>query len=213
MVFIIGTACIVISSCLTIRAKSIHSKNQFLIFKPLTMGLILSLAIVFGCHHPGFYFFTIISGLLFSLIGDILLIFPEKYFLRGLISFCMAHLFYIVAFSSGRPMTVTLWIPLLLLVYGSVIFLILRPNLNKMALPVGLYIIVIMAMAWQAWERWLWFQNGMALCAAVGAVLFLISDSLLAFDRFKRSFKIAEALILSTYFAAQWLIVLSIQSG
>jgi uncharacterized membrane protein YhhN len=213
MVFIIGTAFIFISSCLTIKAKTIHSTTQLVIFKPLTMGFILCLAIVFGYHHPDLYFFAIIGGLFLSLIGDVFLIFPEKYFLRGLIGFLIAHLLYIVAFSSGRSLTVTWWILLVFILYGLSAFMFLLPNLNKMMLPVGLYVSVIIVMTWQAWERWLWFQDRMTLYAAVGAVLFLISDSLLAFNRFKRSFQMAEILILSTYFSAQYLIVLSVQSN
>ena len=211
MALVIVTIFILISICLTIRAKTIHSTTQLLIFKPLTMGLILFLFIIPGHHRFDLYFFTILCGLIFSLIGDVFLIFPEKNFLKGLIGFLTAHLFYIAAFSSAKPLTVTLWIPLLLLIYGSVIFLILHPSLNKMALPVGFYIVVVNVMTWQAWERWVWFQNRMTLCAAIGSVLFLISDSLLAFNRFKRSFRMAEVLILSTYFAAQWLIALSVQ--
>jgi uncharacterized membrane protein YhhN len=211
MILAVVTAFIFISTCFTIRAKMVHSTSQLLIFKLLTIGLILFLFIVLGYKRPDFYFFTVLFGLLFSLAGDLFLISPEKHFLKGLLAFLTAHLFYIAAFSSSRSLTVTLWIPLSLLIYGSVIFLILRPNLNKMALPVGVYIVVILVMAWQAWERWMWLQNRAALFAAVGSALFLISDSLLAFNRFKRSFKIAEALILSTYFTAQWLIAMSVQ--
>jgi len=213
MAFIILTIFIVISACLTIRAKTSHSTIQLLIFKPLTMGLILCLFVILGHSHLNFYFFSVLCGLLFSLMGDVFLIFPEKHFLKGLIGFLTAHLFYITAFSSGKPVIVTLRIPILLFIYGSIIFLILRPNLKKMALPVGFYIVVILIMTWQAWERWVWFQNRAALFAAAGSVLFLISDSMLAINRFKRSFKIAEALILSTYFTAQWLIALSVQSN
>ena len=212
MIFTVVTFFIFISTCLTIRAKMVCSTIQLLIFKPLTMGLILFLFFISGYKRPDFYFFAVLFGLLFSLAGDLFLIFPKRHFLKGLIGFLAAHLCYIAAFSSGKPLTITLWIPLLLFVYGSVIFLILRPNLNKMALPVGFYIVVILIMAWQAGERWMWFQNRAALFAAIGSVLFLISDSLLAFNRFKQSFKIAEVLILSTYFTAQWLIALSVQS-
>jgi uncharacterized membrane protein YhhN len=213
MVLAVVTAFIFISAWLTIRAKMIRSISRLLIFKPLTMGLILFLFIILGRHRFDLYFFTVLCGLILSMTGDVFLIFPEKHFIKGLAAFLAAHVFYIAAFSSGKPLTVTLWIPLLLFIYGAVIFLVLRPSLNKMALSVGAYIVVILVMTWQAWERWMWFQNRTALCAAAGAMLFLISDSLLAFNRFRRSFRMAEVLILSTYFAAQWLIALSVQSN
>jgi uncharacterized membrane protein YhhN len=213
MVLTIITVLIFISICFTIYAKTIHSTIQLLIFKLLTMGLILSLFITLGYHRFDLYFTAILCGLLFSLLGDVFLIFPGKHFIKGLAAFLTAHLFYIAAFSSGKPLTATWWIPLLLFVYGSIFFLVLRPDLNKMALPVGAYIVVILVMTWQAWERWMWIQNRTALCAAVGSTLFFVSDSLLAFNRFKRSFRMADALILSTYFTAQWLIALSVQSN
>ena len=133
MILAVVTALIFICICLTIHAKAIHSTTRLLIVKPLTMGLILFIVVVYGYCRADLYFYMILCGLLFSLTGDIFLIFPRKHFLKGLIGFLIAHLFYIAAFSSGKPLTFNLWIPLLLLIYGSVIFLILRPNLNKMA--------------------------------------------------------------------------------
>ena len=79
-----------------------------------------------------------------------------------------------------------------------------------MKLPVGVYMVVILVMAWQAWERWRQTDQSAALLAFLGAVLFLISDSALAVNRFRGRYKSAQALTLSTYFAAQWLIARSV---
>ncbi|RME49244.1 MAG: lysoplasmalogenase, partial [Caldilineae bacterium] len=77
-------------------------------------------------------------------------------------------------------------------------------------LPVLVYVLVILVMAWQAWARWRNTGETAALLAFVGAVLFVISDTVLAFNRFQGEFAAARALNLSTYFAAQWLIALSV---
>ena len=65
--------------------------------------------------------------------------------------------------------------------------------------------VVILVMTWQAWERWHQTGQSAALLAYLGAVLFLISDSALAVNRFRGGYKSAPALIPSTHFAAQWL--------
>jgi len=77
-------------------------------------------------------------------------------------------------------------------------------------LPVLVYELVIVMMAWRAVERWAQIGDTGALLALAGAILFVISDSVWATNRFVRRYKIAQALILSSYFCAQWLIALSV---
>ncbi|MCB0156555.1 MAG: hypothetical protein KDD83_00360, partial [Caldilineaceae bacterium] len=72
------------------------------------------------------------------------------------------------------------------------------------------YMAVILVMGWQALARWLTLGTLAAGLAAVGALLFVISDSVLALDRFRGRFVMARLLVLSTYFAAQWLIAWSV---
>ena len=79
-----------------------------------------------------------------------------------------------------------------------------------MKAPVLVYIVVILVMGWRAWERWAGVRHRSALLAFFGAVLFIISDSVLGINRYRGHFEIARALNLSTYYAAQWLIALSI---
>jgi uncharacterized membrane protein YhhN len=75
--------------------------------------------------------------------------------------------------------------------------------------PVLVYSLVILTMAWRAWERSVQVPGMAPRLACVGAILFLISDSALALNRFVAKYKGAQALILGTYFAAQWLIAMS----
>jgi uncharacterized membrane protein YhhN len=95
------------------------------------------------------------------------------------------------------------------LLYGVVMLRVLLPGLGRMKAPVIVYMLVIILMAWQALNRWIGTgQEGSALAFA-GALLFVISDSILALNRFKRRFPSAQLYIMSTYFMAQWLIALS----
>jgi uncharacterized membrane protein YhhN len=93
-----------------------------------------------------------------------------------------------------------------LAIYGVLIYVLLLPGLNGMAVPVAAYIVVILVMAWQAWNQWDQVRERWALLAFIGAVLFVISDSILALNRFGEPFVAARALTLSTYYSAQWLI-------
>jgi len=61
-----------------------------------------------------------------------------------------------------------------------------------------------------AWERHLQLELPQTLFAACGAILFLISDALLAWNRFRMKFKSAQFLILGTYYVAQWALAMSL---
>jgi uncharacterized membrane protein YhhN len=146
---------------------------------------------------------------IYILAGDVFLMLPSDRFVAGLVAFLIAHLFYIAAFVS--EISALIWWPLVpVIIYGIVIYTILAPSLGKLRLPVLAYIVVIMIMAWLAWERWSQTGQSGALLASVGAVSFVISDTILALNRFRGAFKPARALNLTTYFAAQWLIASSV---
>ncbi|TEU13907.1 MAG: lysoplasmalogenase [Anaerolineales bacterium] len=173
------------------------------------MLFILLIAVLSGKPDTLRYKYVIIADLVCSLAGDVFLMLPSDRFVAGLVSFLFAYLFYIVAFTSGTGFGFS-WRLLPCAIYGVLIFSILAPHLGQMKLPVLVYMVVILVMAWQAWERWSQIGQSAALLAFLGAVLFLISDSALAVNRFRGRYKSAQALMLSTYFAAQWLIARSV---
>ena len=89
-------------------------------------------------------------------------------------------------------------------------FMGLRSGLGKMQVPVLVYILVILMMSGLAWERHFQLELQQTLFAVCGAGLFLLSDALLAWNRFRLKFKSAQVLILSTYYAAQWALAMSL---
>ncbi len=198
----------ILSASIHIRAEYRGPRQHIYIFKPLTMVFILLIATLGQATLP-FYKYMIITGLVFSLAGDVFLMLPADRFVAGLVAFLIAHLFYIAAFAS--EISALIWWPLVpAVIYGIVIYTVLAPSLGKLKLPVLIYVVGILIMAWLTWERWVQTGQSGALLASVGAVLFVISDTILAINRFRGTFKPARALNLTTYFAAQWLIASSV---
>lgn len=199
-----------ISALLHVRAEYAGPRWQVYLFKPLTTLLVLLLAISLAGSQGARYQIAVIIGLGCSLIGDVLLMLPRDRFVAGLASFLAAHLAYIAAFQTGIPMASSPALVLPLLVATAVLLRLLWRGLGTMRTPVLLYAFAILVMVWRAWARTQAMPGTSALLAAVGATLFMVSDSILALNRFRASFRPAQAIIMGTYVAAQLLIALSI---
>jgi uncharacterized membrane protein YhhN len=197
------------SALLTIRAEYRGPRLHVYIFKPLTVVLIILVALQTKHATAAQYKSLIIAGLLCSLVGDVFLMLPRDRFVAGLVSFLFAHLFYVGAFASGA-WTPSVWTTVPLLVYGVLMLGLLWPWLGQLKAAVLVYVAVILLMAWAALSRAAATIDGSGALAAAGALLFVASDSALAWDRFRGEFKAAQAVVLTTYFTAQWLIALSV---
>ena len=188
------------------------------IAKPLATLLIA--AIVWRAHAaPPGYRRAILLGMALSCIGDIALMLPFDAFVPGLIAFLLAHLCYIVAFRAGfRAGRGLLFAAALLAVFAGINLAGLWPLLpNDLRIPVVVYVVVLALMATLALAR-AWANNAAtpsaptsARWAATGAVLFVISDSVLAWDRFGGGLPAATLCVLSTYYAAQYCIARSVR--
>ncbi len=197
-----------LSAFFCIRADYRNLRRSIYVFKPLTMAMILLIAVL-GHTAPPVYKGMIIAGLVFSTTGDVLLMLPSDRFLAGMVAFLLAHLCYIAAFASG--IGTPLWWPVIpFVVCGAVVYIILSPSLGNLKLPVYIYVVSILMMAWLAWERGIQTGQSGALLATIGAVLFIVSDTVLAINRFRRKFKLACVLNLATYFTAQCLLAGSV---
>lgn len=206
--FIILSLLALASAGLCIRGDYAGERQQVYIFKPLTMVFIIAIALLQESTISDTYKILIIVGLLFSVLGDVWLMLPDDRFVQGLVSFLIAHIFYIAAFTSVSNHIAS---PLLMVPLGAAagsVFWYLRPALGKYLMPVVVYMLVILVMGWQSFNR-LEVEAG-GLAAVIGALLFMLSDSILAINRFRQHFHLAQLLILSTYFAAQWFIAQSI---
>ncbi len=198
------------SAILHIWAEYHGPQVQVFVFKPLTMAFIILLGVYRATGNRGFYAYCILAGLGFSVAGDVFLMLPSDLFVQGLISFLIAHLFYIAAFTQGTPLKFRSWSIAPFAVYGLLIYAVLFPHLGELKIPVLIYVVAILVMGWRALERWRHVRNSAALFAFFGALLFILSDSVLALNRFREPFAAARLLTLLTYFSAQWLIARSI---
>ncbi len=186
--------------------------------KPLIIGLLL----VWSWRHRaiGGRSMTILRvGLLFALLGDIFLMIREvNLFALGLASFLLMQLCYCVVFGlrgAIRPVSLTTigLTALPFLAYAGSFLLALRPTfatkpaLTGLWIPVVVYVICISTMGLMAALR-----RGLPGSRAVliGALLFMVSDSAIAINAFLTPFTGATLLIMSTYAAAQYLIIVYI---
>ena len=186
-----------------------------LVFKPLVMVI----AIVFVAARArstgatgtfGTKFDALLVGaLVFSLGGDVFLMLPGNYFIPGLGSFLVAHLFYLVLLRQGQG-----WFPsrtalLCVLGFGAVMVGVLWNGLGDPVLKVAVvaYVSVIALMAAQAIGRAVVLGDAAARWVAVGACVFMASDSLIAINKFLTPVPLSPLWILCTYYAAQMLIV------
>ena len=204
------TVTIFASAVLHIHAEYKGIRRRVYFLKPLTMLLIVVMGLSLLPVNIGWYHLALLIGLLFSIGGDVALMWPSDKFLLGLVSFLTGHVFYISGLLSGIEFSLSwyVWTPLLF--FGSIMFLGLRSGLGKMQVPVLVYILVILMMSGLAWERHFQLALPQTLFAACGAGLFLLSDTLLAWNRFRVKFKSAQVLILSTYYAAQCALAMSL---
>jgi uncharacterized membrane protein YhhN len=200
---------IAISAAFAVYGKYNKPRFVYYAFKPLTMVLILSLAWERTLSFPSAYGYFLLSGLCFSLLGDIMVMFPRKFLRYGLLAFMVGYLFYILAFS--RDIEIVSYAVLIpILGFAAVFYFYLYKGLNKMRWPVLVYTLVVSVMAWLGVNRHLDLRDQKSLLVLIGCVLLFFSESVWAINRFRKAFWLAEILILGTYFPAQLLFALSI---
>ena len=191
----------------SIFAKQFGKKKLYFALKPLTMLFIIALPLLDFREEYSPFAYLIIIGLVFSFLGDLYLLFPDKYFTNGLYSFLVAHILYIFAFNQNvNQFCFAIILPIILYVF--IVFTALKPKLGGMKYPVLVYILIISTMLYSALN--MDFQFGKITFIGIGAILFTISDTTLAFNKFYKKFRLAEPIILSSYFIAQLLFAMSI---
>ena len=178
--------------------------------KPLTTLLILAVAASFANPISPLYRTLIVAGIVFSLAGDIFLMLPRNTFVFGLLSFLIAHLFYIAAYRAVSGFHFTWWLALPYLLYGCFMLFLLWPHVGNLRIPVIIYAAVLMLMGWQAAEQWWQVRDTSMLLAMVGAMLFVLSDTTLALNKFRGPVPHRDLIIMSTYYGAQFLIAWSV---
>jgi uncharacterized membrane protein YhhN len=185
------------------------------ITKPLLMPLLI-LAYIMGHDRKNIFSGLMISGLFFSWLGDILLM-PEDndglFFILGLSCFLTTHILYIFYFlkiSSPEKSFFSKYPYLLMFIgiYGAGLLYFLWPYLGGLKIPVSVYALIICTMLVMALWQCKRIPLHIARSFILGAGLFVISDSILAINKFRQPTPFGEVLIMGTYVAAQVNIVL-----
>ena len=150
----------------------------------------------------------LVRALGLSWVGDVLLLYPGL-FMPGLVAFLVAHVCYAWLLTRDAPARppakpFVCCMAAGVLVYAGLWFNGLPP---AMRMPVAAYVAVLASMAALAWGRYLHRQDRGSAWVAVGAMVFMVSDTLLAIDRFVSPLPYAGLWVLATYYLAQGLIV------
>lgn len=159
----------------------------------------------------------VFTGLVFALAGDIFLMLVWQntaYFMFGLIAFLICHLFYTSAFyldfcsapeldKKGARIAIACGA-----IFSISLYFFMRPHLGTMKLPVMAYTFVITMMAMMAAFRNLRVNTVSFNLVLAGAIFFILSDTILAYNKFVKGFDFASVFIMLTYMVAQYLIAM-----
>jgi len=188
--------------------------------KPLLM-LTLGLYYWSACREKEGISIAVLVAIIFSGAGDILLMFQQQdqlFFMLGLGAFLTAHVFYIFAYRQHRTAEeenalhglrkVRFAFPIVFAGVGLVS--ILYPKLGGLTVPVIVYAGVITVMTLTALFRFGKTTSASFAMVFGGAILFMMSDSLLAINKFLEPLPMEGFWIMSTYISAQFLIVMGL---
>lgn len=179
-----------------------------MLFKLIPMWLIIAYAVLLLLKNRTFFHWMIVTGLVFCMFGDYLL----QWFVIGLSSFLIGHLFYMAGFFSRWRFSMLRALSIVpLTAFGiwagmRIVGSILADGDASLAVPVIAYIVVILVMTWSAFMS----GNGWAM---IGSLLFTASDTILAFNKFVDSVPQSGIWIMLTYYTAQFCIARSISKN
>jgi sterol desaturase/sphingolipid hydroxylase (fatty acid hydroxylase superfamily)/uncharacterized membrane protein YhhN len=205
------------SAALSTVSSALEWPWLHLVFKPLTLLLAIGWVAARGRTHAQTRRSRalLLCALAACLAGDVLLMLPGDHFIAGLACFLVAHVFFLVMFGQGLP-----WLPsrpALLGTLGSAaaVYAWLLPGLDGplLQLAVVVYGLAIALMAAQALGRAQVLADAHARLAALGACLFMLSDGLLAIDRFVHPLPLAPFWVLASYYLAQLLMIHNAAAG
>lgn len=188
---------IALAASSAIAVQIANYEQAFGIAKPLTTILIIALYLGYrrpDAFKPG----LVVIALIACLGGDVLLL-DESLFAYGLSSFLLAQLIFAYLFYSlhAQPLR---YPPLLVLgIFCSGFYWLMFDQLGNLAIPVAVYQVCISLMCWMAISLYLNRRDSHSRSLAIAALLFVFSDSIIAFNKFLVPFELSGAVILSSY--------------
>ena len=196
-----------LATALLLTGLALDSKLLYIFTKPLLMILLLLYFVTSTRTYPGWRRLVVLA-LVFSWAGDVFLI-SGDWFVAGLASFLIAHIFYIAAYQKTGAAKGAL--PSVVIIqfafFGMLLIWLIYPGLNDLKAPVFIYALVLLTMGMWACKRRGGTNQSSYRLVASGAVLFVLSDSLIALNRFAFTIPAERLLVMSIYLTAQYLIV------
>ncbi|MEW9622905.1 lysoplasmalogenase [Rhodanobacter geophilus] len=181
--------------------------------KPLATALIFVLAWNARPAVSPRYRRFVLAGIACSLAGDVFLMLPGDLFVPGLLAFLAGHACFIVALLSDSRFAWPAWPLFACLAYGAANLALLWSAIAApLRGPVIVYVALLCGMGGQAAARAL-RGDASARLAARGALVFMLSDSVLAWDRFRGPLPLAGLWVLATYYPALWWIARSVRKA
>lgn len=150
---------------------------------------------------------ALLAALLFCMLGDVLLALDgNALFVYGLGAFLLGHLAYLINLRPFQRFYAALLLPYLAV--AGIIVSLMWPQLGAMALPVLVYITVILTMSFATW-----CSRASNVWLISGGLLFISSDALIGLNKFYQPLPYAGTLIMLTYYGAQYLLVMGFVTG
>ena len=179
----------------------------YMVAKPLLMITLLLHFVSASKGYPAWRGY-VMAALVFSWGGDVLLM-KDGMFIPGLVSFLVAHVLYIISYqqtgaSDGvlKPLDIIKF-----MLFGIVLIWVLYPGLGDLLIPVILYALTLLFMGIWAHKRRGATTAASFVMVSSGAMLFVLSDSLIAINKFVIEVPAERFFIMSIYIVAQYLII------
>jgi uncharacterized membrane protein YhhN len=195
---------------------AIRDVNAHVFLKILLMPLLMAGLLGEKKNTPEKNWRVILAGLIMAWAGDTALLFSSNnnlFFIIGLVCFLGTHLAYIIYFFRYNRWSREWFykhpiLSFIVILYSVLLLGYLLPSLHNLMLPVAAYTLIITIMLLQALSATPFLPAASNRLFIPGAILFVLSDSMLAWDKFSRPFPFADSLIIATYGIGQLLIVL-----
>ncbi|WP_075182868.1 lysoplasmalogenase [Pantoea sp. 1.19] len=196
---------VVFSGWLYVDAAYRGPQWQRWLFKPLTLLLLLGLA----WQAPMFSLmgWLVVAGLVATLLGDALLLLSPTRTLWAIGAFFLSSLLYTAYFVGGAPFAPHWPVAIALAIVAGLVLAIIWTRLETLKWAVAAFVVMLVVMAWLAFERYLTLPNDFSFALMVGTTLLLVAHILWLISHFRRRFTADRAIIAAGYFIGHFMVV------
>ena len=193
-----------------VKAATKQDPERLFIFRPVTMLVIILLAIIAPMPVSTYFKGAIIFGLLVAFLGDALMMIPGTPFIVGLISFSFVALLYFFGFAYEAVLQIPSPFVILIILYAIFYFRFLSPFLGEFWFPSIVLIVLLSLTAWQALEVFVQTWAIWSFLGLAGALMLGTSISIFGIHYFRGGMKGDKMLFVASYHVGQWFLALAV---